>query len=449
MLTGLFLPSNTFAAAAAAAAASVHAEIGTKAWVQQKVAQYPELTWLWDTAVQATQEGKAAEHPHSWSMEIKGAHYPEFERSVLSLVSLYLIADGSDEAYAQFTAPQAASERLSRKSFERLHVFAQSVIQRNPHILTLLEVNLVLGDTGKTPYARTLGKEYGVIEPDHDLFLDECLEKCPDIFPTFKALSEEDKAHIKRVTGLIHFGHMSHVEGGPNMLRKLKSSGILTDNPTGFDFEVLTHICDVSAALGHVTNQGSKVMTENTFRTLEAVKDTLQYLAIHTEEEALKHYLKVRAEWLGLNQKLAEWPILARLGSMMRLFSEEEGRALQSSFNHLPKEAQIAIMTQFNPLEDRREKTPTYVPAVLVNILGAYEKSGLTHPQAITKCITEGLPFMAHILGEYRTGKASQPYNPDMTLNFNKVAGQLRDNPGLTKTATFTIDEKGNVSLVG
>lgn len=445
LLTALFLCGPGFAAAAG----NSIDEIGTTEWVRHKTAQYPELTWLWDTAVQATQEGQSAVHEHSWSQKIKGAHYPEFERSMLSLVSLHLIADGSDAAYERFTKPQAAHEKLSRESFQRLHEFAQSVIKGNAHTLKLLEVNLVLGDTGKTPHARGLARPHGITEPDHDLFLDECLEKCSDIFSTFKNLSPEDRANIQGVTGKIHFGHLSHVEGGPNMLRKLKSSGILSTDPRGFDFEVLTHICDVSAALGHMDNQGSKVMTENTFRALEAVKDTLQYLAHHTEAEALQKYLDTRAKWLGLNTAHEGWQILARIGCMMRLFDEKDGAPLQASFAELDKDAKVLIISQLNPLEDRREKTPTYVPAVLVNLLGTLQKAGLSREAAIGRTVTEGVPLMAYILGQYRTGKANQPYSADMTLNFNTVAGQLRDKPDLATSRAFSIDAKGNVKLEG
>jgi hypothetical protein len=57
--------------------------------------------------------------------------------------------------------------------------------------------------------------------------------------------------------------------------------------------------------------------------------------------------------------------------------------------------------------------------------------------------------LIAYILGQYRTGKTNQPYSADMTLNFNTVAGQLRDKPDLATTRAFSIDGKGNVKLEG
>jgi len=52
---------------------------------------YPELEWLLDKSVQQTQEGKSEQFEHSWSKQLTGQHYPEFERTMLSMVCLYLL----------------------------------------------------------------------------------------------------------------------------------------------------------------------------------------------------------------------------------------------------------------------------------------------------------------------------------------------------------------------
>ena len=87
------------------------------------------------------------------------------------------------------------------------------------------------------------------------------MKKCPQIFPTFGTLPPKFKKLTQRVNGQVHFGHVTHLEGTPiKMLSKIKKSGILDENGQPFDFEILTHLCDVSAALGHINNQGSLVL---------------------------------------------------------------------------------------------------------------------------------------------------------------------------------------------
>jgi hypothetical protein len=131
---------------------------------------------------------------------------------------------------------------------------------------------------------------------------------------------------------------------------------------------------------------------------------------------------------------------------MIRLYSKEEGAVLQQAYNTLTEEQKTVIKSQLDPLINRQERTPTYVPAVLVNLLAVKTKQGLSKSQAIEVCVHQGVVFIADVLQQYRTGKANRPYNPELTLNFNKVAGQVRDNPHLL--GNFVIDGEGNVEMV-
>lgn len=419
-------------------------EIGSKEWVQQKRDIYPELEWLLDKSVQQTQEGKGEQVDRSWSKQLTGQHYPEFERTMLSMVCLYLILDGSSQAYERFTMLQSADDKLTQTSFKRLHDFALQVVHNDPERLHALEINLLLGDMGKTQQARLEAKNYGISEPDADIFLKMCLEKAPAIFPTFMSLPPQMQEMIKTVTGLVHFGHVTHVEGGPEMLTPLKQAGIFQRNSRDFDFEILTHLCDVSAARGHEDNRGSKVLTENVFKALEAVKEALHQLAHHDEKEALTHYLTTRAVWLGLEGD--EKFVLTRVGTMIRLYSLEEGVALKKAYAVLTEDQKATLKTQLDPLVIRQERTATYIPALLVNFVSAQTKQGLSKLQAIEACVRKGVVFIADVLQLYRNGKANLPYNPELTLNFNKAAGQVRDNPNLL--SKFKIDPQGSMEIV-
>lgn len=421
-------------------------ELGSQAWVENKIKEYPELEWLLTDGVQYTQEGKAEQFEHSWSKKLKGKHYPEFERTILSIVNLHLIVEGSDQAYERFTLLQSPNDKLSLSSFKRLHEFAKNITKANPLMLQALEINLILGDMGKTQIARVKAKEHGITEADHDIFLDACLKKCPDIFPTFSMLSGKTKKIVEKVNGLVHFGHVTHVEGGPEILKKLKGSGILQNNQDDFNFEILTHVCDVSAARGHEDNRGSKVLTENTFKSIEAVKDAIHFMRTHSEKEALEKYVHTRATWLGLDGT-EEKNILARLGAMIRLFSREDGQALKEAYAVLSCEHKTMLREEIDPLVSREERTPTYVPALLVNLLSSLERQGLTKSNALQECLKKGSLFIAQVLQTYRSGNANIAYNPQLTLNFNKAAGQVRDNPSLLNKFYFKIDSDGNVII--
>jgi len=443
--------SGTYASSLKSENTSVQKEtkapLGSQEWVIEKIKLYPELQWLLDKTAQHTQEGKSENVDHSWSQKLTGHHYPEFERTLLSILNLHLIADGSNYAYAYFVTLQPPKEKISPAHFKRLHDFASDVLKNDPEQLKVIETNLLLGDMGKTPLAHKKAEQYGIKEADHDLFLDACLHKCPQIFPTFLKAPSKVQLRIIKTVGLIHFGHVVHVEGGPEILTNLKKSEIFKKNPKDFDFDILTYICDLSAARGHEDNRGSKVLTENTFKVIEAVKDTIHFLAKHNEQEALKFYLNKRAEWLGLNENEEGKYILARFGAMMRLFSKDEGKALQQAYASLSKDQKKIINQAFDPLVYRDERTPTYVPALLVNVLDSYTKQGLTREDAIKECVHKGALFVGTVLNQYRAGMSNQPYTPSLTLNFNKVAGKARDNLALLATSSFLITPDGLVDF--
>jgi hypothetical protein len=216
-------------------------------------------------------------------------------------------------------------------------------------------------------------------------------------------------------------------------------------NRTLFDFEILTHLCDVSAARGHEDNRGSKVLTEHTYQTLMAIQDLIRFLADHDEREALHHYLLKRARWLGLEEQAPDTLILAKFGAMMRLFTPEDGRALQRGYQELSQEQRQKIYEELNPLVYRKEKTPTYIPAVFVNFVDTLVKQGSSREQALTFCLLKAATFVADCLKKCRT----RGLTLEKTINFNRVAGQARDNPDffLSTKPHFKVNEEGMVEL--
>jgi hypothetical protein len=414
-------------------------QVGTIEWVKGLMDQYPELNWLLDEKVAATQEGKAQAHPTSWSYQLKQKQYPEFDRTILSLVNLNLIADGSQEAYDRFTKIQDPKDRLTWEQFQELHALANKVIKDDPKTFKALAINLLLGDMGKTPHARELAKVYGIYEPDHDVFLELCLKKCPKIFPTYGTLPIKYKMLLQRINGQVHFGHVTHLEGTPDkMLGKIKKSGIMNERGQPFDFEVLTHLCDVSAALAHVNNQGSLVLTNNVYRTLMAVKATIDELAKKSPDQALKTYINTRAQWVELPTNDDKDVVLVRLACMLRLYDPQSGALLKASWDKLPKEKQDFIIQNFNPLKEYEGKTPTYVPATLINIYNEHSDKG----KALDVILTKALPLVIKIIQDpsYRT------YN--MTYNFNKVAGAVKGNLEILNDPKYMIDKAGYVILM-
>lgn len=431
--------------------------IGSDAWLEEKMKTYPELSWLADKDVRKTHDtqGFLETEEKSPSLRRFGQKYPEFDRSILSLMALDWFAEGSRTSYEAFvgTPPgegQEKAQRLSWKSFHALHLRYQKTIREGVPLKDL-EIALILGDMGKTQKARTYFKPLGVEAADHDDFLKEALQKDPSIFPSFANLSPWTQKTLLQISGVIHFGHVYHLEGGIEMIQPLIVSNILHNNPRALEFDFLVHLADLSGAAGHINSMSSLVLTENTYKALMALDRALQGLKKKrfTASDVLKKYIKVRAGWLGLDAQTPEGRVLTRMGVMTRLFEKKEGRILKSAFKKFDENDQVQFVKDFDPLSSHLPKiTPTYMPAVFVNLFGN-KSLGATVSERLSKTLQLGLPFVSRALDAYiellQEGKVQNTRAP---LNFNDIARVAKENPMALEMGQVHIDSDNGVHIL-
>lgn len=427
-------------------------------WVRKCVDQYPEVLWLADAKVRKTEEGVAAAQG-AYSEQLFGQKFIEFDRTIMTLHCLQLVLDGSDKAYQEFTAAQPDNAKLSKQSFNKLHLQEVSLLQSKYQgmskleMIQAMEAALVLGDIGKSEQARIVFKPYGAGAPDHDDFHGEVihiLQKNPELCPTFARLTPAAKKLLSQSANLAHYGHITHIEGGPAMFSQLKQSGVAVDSPVALSFDLFVHTCDVAGALGHVNNQSSLVYTEPSHRAMQGVIDACKVLSDprKTEMDAYNAYLMLRADWLGLDPQDRTCRALVRMGAMLRLFTPEEGLILKQAVSKLDPDVQARIIAQLD-LQDGREfgRTPTYMPAVLVN-LANNPALGASKEERLSQAVILGLPFVSRVLEKQKQNLANHTADPSIPLNFNKAAGTAKTAPN-TLAGTFNIDSEGSVCVSG
>lgn len=428
-----------------------------KQWVYKMLVHYPEIKWLANAEVRKTEEGQAAvDKPYS--EQFFGQKFIEFDRSLMSLYCLKLILDGSDKAYQEFTAAQAPQVKLSKESFNALHEQGQKLLKSHyqgmseAEMLQAFETALVLGDMGKSERARAIFKKYGANAPDHDDFHGQAMQVLKDHPPlsrSFARLSSPAKQLLIKVANLAHYGHVTHLEGGPAMFSKLKQSNVPSSDPTALSFDLFVHTCDVAGALGHVNNKSSIVYTEQTHRAMQAMSQSCQVLSdpAKTEADAYDHYVAVRASWLGLNPSDRDDRVLTRIAAMLRLFTPQEGASLKSAMQQLSLEDRERIVAQLDVrLGEEIGRTPTYMPAVLVNLYNNKDL-GVSPSERLSQAVIRGLPFIAKVLQQHKEQLLQRQANPEIPLNFNKIAGIAKSAPAELQQKPFAIDAEGNVSL--
>ena len=133
---------------------------------------------------------------------------------------------------------------------------------------------------------------------------------------------------------MAHEGHITHLEGGPEMFFQLRRSKILTEAPLAWQLHFFVHRCDIAGALGHVQPEGSLVYTEQAHQSVSQL--------------------------------------------------------------HGPDWNRIVLQWNFHEINLARQ-TPTYLPATLVN-LANNPALGATADERLTQAITLGLPFLACVL---------------------------------------------------
>lgn len=426
-------------------------------WVEKCVEQYPEILWLADSNVRKTEEGQATLQG-TYSEQLFGQKYVEFDRTIMTLHCLKLILDGSDKSYQTFTAAQPQDAKLARQSFHILHLQGQRLLNSKwqglseQQMAMAMETAFVLGDMGKSEKARELFKPYGIDAPDQDDFYGEAMqviEKHPELSPSFAGLPASAKKLLVSIANLAHYGHITHLEGGSAIFTKLKDSGVPSADPIALSFDLFVHTCDVAGALGHVNNQSSVVYTEQTHRALLAMGDSVGVLSDpqNNEWDAYNAYLKIRASWLNLNSEDRSDRVLARLGAMLRLFTPEEGVVLRKALLELDTKLRDRITAQLDAkLQDPPSRTPTYMPAVLVN-LSNNPQLGASKEESLSKAVTIGLPFITRVLEKHKELVAYGEIDPNIPLNFNKMAGVAKTSP-YSLTNEFTIDKDGCVHLI-
>lgn len=430
--------------------------IDGKEWVKKCIEQYPEISWLADAHVRKTEEGHASLQG-AYSEQLFGQKYMEFDRTIMTLHCLKLILKGTDQAYEMFTRDQPKESRLTRQSFDALHLQGQKLLKSKwrglteLQMATAMETALVLGDIGKSEKARELFKPFGITAPDHDDFYGEAIQmmkKHPDLCPSFSRLPESAQQLLLEIANLAHYGHVTHLEGGPAMFHKLKQSQIASSDPTALFFDLFVHTCDTAGALGHINNQSSIAYTELTYRGKQAMGEAVRILANpqKTELDAYNAYLATRAAWLNLNPNDKLDRVLVRMGAMLRLFTPQEGAILKKAVLELDAPTLARITKQLDAeQEDPSIRTPTYIPAVLVN-LSSNAQLGASSEEKLSKAVTLGLPFITRVLEKHKQLVSSHQIDPNVPLNFNKIAGLAKTAPDQLKR-NFHIDQEGTVSV--
>ena len=414
--------------------------------VRKLLFEYEELNWLTRNEVDVTPENGINNPKSSYSFKLFGSNFPEFDRTVMSISCLNLFLDGKYEDYLEFVYLQSKGDRLEWKSFLDIQRNIRGVLDSLSlkditELRQVLETSLILNNIIKTKIAKDLAKERGIVLEDFDEAYRMILLNAPDIFPSYQKLSLHGRDLFCKLSFQSCFGHIAHLEGGPELFTLLKKLDLFSQDSELFELELFLYQCNVGGALGHVDSHSSIAYNEQSHQIIEAIRDSCLLLKTHDENSVFERYLTKRGDWLGFDIASPLNRVLARIGSMLRLTKLEEGKMLKDSFLRLAPEDLSLIVDVFNvSKQSSKIKIPMHMPAVLVNLVNN-EALGSEKQDRLLQSIHVGLPFIAKVLRSYKNELNQK------ILNFDEIAKLAREEPERLLKDDFTIDPNGHVLI--
>jgi len=410
---------------------------------------YPEIAWFADPEVAATQEGTGGNFGPSWTAALvregllpkTDKKYVELERMLHSLVCFRLLLEGSPAAYRYWVQSQER-DSLSWKSFQALHRLAQEQTKTR-EARKSIEASLVYSDLGKTPEAKRRAGYFGLIQKDHDEFMEAVysapIEVRNNILPSFEHLSPRVQERVLALHSQVplHWGHVVHLEGGAGMFSRLVAEHSQHSSQVHrVDFvkqAYLIQVCDVAAAQAHRSLRGSITFNEFTYLQYQGVLKTVEKLLktkdakiafldlAYSKLDIFGYSKKAIEQKEGVFQKLF---ILSRIGSFLRLHNKQEGALLKNTAEaHWSPEDWTIVeeMFGFESGINLWKRNPTYMPAVVLNLFNSTLKVSEKYERALT-----GAFILAQIAKEYQIRGFQDSNTP---LCFNSMAAQAQKYP--------------------
>lgn len=389
--------------------------------------------------------------------------YIELERTGFSLIALDLFIQGNVKAYSTFIAAQPQGQQLSEDNFNQISQLAKEII--NKYGRNVVNAMLIYSDLGKTSL-KNKAIPFGINNTDHDNWLESVLMLTPEqisqIIPSYAQLNENEQKLLSEVAQLmkVHLGHVLHIEGGSKMFENFEKSIKESKHEIPeilLKFAQLIQLCDVAASAAHVNNQGCVALQNEVydngyklaFHVLEKMrKDKL------SAKEALQFYTTERGNLLGITNtnNTPDELVMVRLACMLRFYNEPRGTLVKNIYNELSSDHKQILIEQFG-LEtgiNQFKYTPTYVPAVLVNLYNAIRRNPNRNDYAATVAAIRGAVCLAKITQKF----AAQGKSSDNPLCFNLLSKLSTSNPAIFMpddfdATKFEINQNNDLIYVG
>ncbi len=412
------------------------AKIGSDAWIEQKVRQYPELLWL--TEPSSLSSSLAMPEGAVFSPYLFGKKLPAFDMAMRSMIYLHLLLQGARQAYSQFVQLQPNTETLSFKQFQTAHkqlLFFVNSPKNFDNTVKVLETAIVLKYLGCSAKAASLFKPYFSDAQVGSFYTKalHVLQTFPELCPSFARLSPEQKELFLSLRRLTNYDDLFQLTDSPSA--KFLSLGRIKKPLTVLDLYLYS--LDVYGA-----NNCSQAFYED-FSPLLVM---LQQHA--TVEEAFSRYLTFRANKLGFEGLSRTDMALVRLATLMEL-SPVEASMLSASFKNIPGEdADILLSSFFSPQGEHLPLTVKGLPQLLSGLQQANLGNTVSTPEEKAKHVyVTALTLLIKGLRAHKEMLTKRVLSQSVILDFSDTVASCGGLDLFSENASVRIHLNGAVSV--
>ncbi|EPP38667.1 hypothetical protein CP10881SC42_0101 [Chlamydia avium] len=435
----LSVPSISYGASTSSlmlASPSSKAKIGSDAWIEAKLRQYPELLWLAEPSVALNNSPSISKSNYSLSLFEK--KIPTLDIAIRSLIYLHLFIQGSRQSYGQFCQLQSPEDCLSFKQFQTIHkqlILFFNAPKHFDNTLKILETAIVLRHIGCSAKAVAIFKPYFSESCINSFYFKalHVLQAFPELSPSFSRLSPEQKEVFLSLRHLTDYYSLFNLTTAPDT--RLLATG-RTKRPLVI-LDLYLHALDVC---------GEKKCSQELYHNFVPLLSMLQQHA--TIEEAFSRYFTYRANRLGFEGSSKHDMVLVRLATLMEL-SPSEAASLALTFKHLPPEEAESLINSFYTAQGEHiPLTIRGLPNLVSGLLQAGQGTATTTPESrLRQVYATALSLLIKSLKVHKEMLKKHLLDEATILDFSQTSGSCGGLDIFSENVAVRVHLNGSVSI--
>lgn len=393
--------------------------------VDNLLQKYPELEWLYKET--HTQKSSSV-----LSNTQKKTSYQKkvFDQLMFSLEILSVVVHGSYEEYLELFVSQTEDKRLDWEHFLQIQellkkTFVTSSKLSKQEWKEVLEFALILDKCVMLDAVLNKAWIYEVFPNKRGkyAFLNQILEKSPEIFLTHAKFTRKQREVLKDLMFFVHLKNASRMYSLKTIYQNIQKEKLLEKEQDNLEAILLLYNCC------KVSEEGNPLttLTDDRIKDFEAFRESVYWLKTHSVDACCEYYLTRKAEILHFSPYLPTHLALTKICALLDIHSPLQAAYVKNVLLQMSAED---VSNIFIELEDY--KSCDYKSFIeLIKHIQAHQDTTVDASSNLVKLIKHSFSIFAQAIKE----------------NKKQNGGQKKICFAVPKSSTFPLKDKVEVTL--